>query len=162
MYQEIDGMVFKDVPQISGAHAHRRIDENRYSSRKDLLQGIPIFCEKYGLIGKIDKFDIKSGSLTESKKRIKQVFDGYIFQVYAQYYALTEMGFVVKEIKLHSIDDNKNYQIALPKDDHLMNERFENLIVEIRDFSLSGFRQENLTKCEACIYSYACKWGIND
>ncbi|MCL1797460.1 MAG: type V CRISPR-associated protein Cas4 [Eggerthellaceae bacterium] len=162
MYQELDGMVFKDVPQIAGAHAHSSMDNNTYTSRKDVLQGIAVYSEKYGLIGKIDKFDTASGRLTESKKQIKQIFDGYVFQVYAQCFALQEMGYNVKKIVLHSIDDNKNYPIDLPQKNDLMRSKFEALIEEIRNFSLLGFGQTNQAKCESCIYSYACKWGCND
>ena len=50
-----------------------------------MLQGISVYCEKYNLVGKIDVFDEKTGILTECKKKIKTVYDGYIYQIYAQY-----------------------------------------------------------------------------
>ena len=40
-----------------------------------MLQGIPVYCEKYNLIGKIDTFDSVKGILTERKKKIKMVYD---------------------------------------------------------------------------------------
>lgn len=48
-----------------------------------MLQGVSVYCEKYNLVGKIDVFDEKTGILTERKKKIKTVYDGYIYQIYA-------------------------------------------------------------------------------
>lgn len=60
-------------------------DSATYSTQKGMLQGISVYCEKYNLVGKIDVFDKKTGILTERKKKIKTVYDGYIYQIYAQY-----------------------------------------------------------------------------
>lgn len=120
------------------------------------MQGVSVFCEKYGLVGKIDIFDEAKGLLTERKKKISQVYDGYIFQLYAQYFALTEMGYKVKELRLHSMDDNKNYSIPLPDDNVDMLNRFEKLITELRTFEMNAFVQENPLKCKNCIYRPSC------
>jgi len=39
MYQELDGMIYKDVPQIVGASVHRTIDEGKYTTKRNVLQG---------------------------------------------------------------------------------------------------------------------------
>ena len=70
-----------------------------------MLQGIGIYCEKYNLVGKIDVFDTKSGILTERKKKVTKIYDGYVFQIYAQYFSLIEMGYKVVKLHLYSMDD---------------------------------------------------------
>lgn len=58
--------------------------------------------------------------------------------------------------KIHSIDDNKNYNIALPENDLEMKQKFENLICTMRTFDMNGFVQDNAQKCSNCIYEDAC------
>jgi CRISPR-associated protein Cas4 len=95
LYGKLDGTVYKDIPQIAGTVAHTTIDTNTYSTSKDILQGIEVFSESLGLFGKIDTFDCRTGKLRERKKNIIRIYDGYVFQLYAQCAALREMGYVV-------------------------------------------------------------------
>lgn len=145
--------------QLNGTAKHEAIDESRYSSRNDILQGIQVYSEKYGLIGKIDVFDVSNGILTERKKKVSQIFDGYIFQVYAQFFALEEQGFHVNEIRIYSMDDNVVYPIALPNDDLEMLNKFESTINAVNNFSLNEFKQSNPLKCERCIYEPLCSFS---
>lgn len=101
-----DDILTKDSYQLNGSNAHRKSDSATYSTRKSVLQGIGIYCEKYNLVGKIDVFDTKSGILTERKKKITKIYDGYVFQIYAQYFSLIEMGYKVVKLRLYSMDDN--------------------------------------------------------
>ena len=63
-------LLSQEIFQIDGTAAHSAIDEARYSDRKSVLQAIPVYCEHYGLFGKIDTFDVGKGVLTERKKRV--------------------------------------------------------------------------------------------
>ena len=74
--------------------------------------------------------------LIERKKKIKIVYDGYIFQLYAQYFCLTEMGHEVHKMKLYSMDDNKSYFIPLPENSSHYLQKFNELMQQIRDFDL--------------------------
>lgn len=156
LYGNLDKDLYQSTYQVKGINAHESIDNKTYSTRKDVLQGIDIYSEKYGIMGKIDVFDIKTGVLTERKRTVKQIYDGYIFQVYAQYFALCEMGYDVKKIVIHSVTDNKNYFIKLPTEDIKMKEKFEKLIKDIHEFDIDGFIQNNEEKCKNCIYEPAC------
>ena len=156
MYRDMERMVYPCTDQINGTAAHVNVDTGKYSTCKDVLMGMDVFCEKYNLIGKIDILDTKKKILRERKKRIIKIYDGYIFQVYGQYYALLEMGYEVKKIELYSMDDHKNYEIPLPEEDVVMREAFERVIENIRDFSLDSFVQDNQEKCGHCIYEPAC------
>jgi len=160
LYGNMKTNLYQDSSQINGKYVHSSIDNYTYSTRKDILQGIDVYTEEFDIIGKIDLFNITTGVLTERKRTIKQVYDGYIFQLYAQYYALKEMGYIVRELKIHSMTDNKNYEIKLPTEDLPMNNKFRLLVKQIKEFDMESFQQDNKSKCEKCIYFPACDRGI--
>ena len=147
--------------QTAGLAAHESIDQGTYSTRKDVLMGMEIYCEKYGLSGKLDVFDIPAKKLVERKNRITKIYDGYVFQVYAQCFALREMGYEVQKIVIYDRTQNKNYPVLLPEEDEVMFEKFEKLMEEINSFDLSdpGFKA-NAEKCRNCIYSHLCDFSL--
>ena len=126
------------------------------------MSGQSVYCEKYGLLGKIDVFDEKHGVLTERKKKISVIYDGYVFQMYAQCFALREMGYTVNSLNLYSLDDNKRYPLKLPENDKDMLVKFEAAITGLRTFDLSNYKQTNESKCRACIYEPLCDRSLLD
>ncbi len=160
LYGEKNSISYQDIKQINGTEAHKTIDSGTYSTRSSLLCGISVFCEKYNLTGKIDIFNIASGELCERKKHITQIYDGYIFQLYGQYFSLKEMGFSVKSLVLRSLDNNKSYSVSLPESDLDMFGKFEKMIDAINNFNLGAFKQTNRKKCEKCIYEPLCGSSI--
>ena len=84
LYGKLNKTPYQSEDQINGTNAHKAIDNKTYSSRKNILQGIDIYSQKYGIEGKIDIFDIGKGELVERKNKIVQISDGYVFQIYAQ------------------------------------------------------------------------------
>lgn len=160
LYQGQERRMFHSTDQEKGAAAHSSIDMKTYSTRKDIMCGLDAYSERYGLVGKIDIFEIDTGKLIERKKKIKTIYDGYVFQMYAQYFALCEMGYQVEELILRSMDDNRNYAVSLPDDDPEMKERFETTINSMREFNPDTFKQKNAEKCARCIYEPACDRGL--
>lgn len=147
--------------QIAGTIAHEAIDEKRYSTRRKVLQGMDVYSDSYGLCGKIDVFHVDEGKLVERKREIKVIYDGYVFQVYAQYYALCDMGYEVKKISLYDMIHNKGHSIPLPHEDEAMDKKFKSLIHEIRRFDLNDKDfKANKNKCENCIYSTLCDFAL--
>lgn len=143
--------------QIEGKFAHQTIDQKTYSTKKDLLVGVDVYCEKYNLYGKIDVYDVESKKLIERKNNVKKIYDGYVFQLYAQTFALREMGYEVKEIVIYDKSHNVNYPIPLPEDDPKMFWKFEKLIEDINSFDLNTKNiKVNAEKCKSCIYSHIC------
>lgn len=132
LYQKYNVRNYKQTPQIEGDAAHKTIDEATYSTKKDVLQGIEIYSEKYKICGKIDVFDISKKKLVERKREVKTIYDGYIFQVYAQYHCLIEMGYEVESIVIHDLVHNKNYPIPTPKESKDWQDKFEQLLKDIR------------------------------
>lgn len=158
---ETEKLTYQSSCQINGTAIHSAVDEARYSDEKNILQGITVYSEKYNLFGKIDVFNVKTGQLKERKKKIKTIYDGYIFQLYAQYFALLEMGYNVKTLSLYSFDDNKTYDVALPSHDAKMLEKFHAVINNINGFDYTKFIQENSEKCKRCIYEPLCCHALN-
>ncbi|HOF13562.1 MAG TPA: type V CRISPR-associated protein Cas4 [Spirochaetota bacterium] len=147
--------------QIEGKAAHQSIEKKYYSTQKDVLIGIDVYSEKYNVAGKIDIFDVKACKLVERKNKVVTIYDGYVFQVYAQTFALREMGYEVKKIVIHDKTHNKNYPIPLPEDDDAMLNKFEKLIDDVNSFDLhdTGFNA-NIEKCKRCIYSHLCDYCL--
>ena len=161
LYEDVERGLYQSAFQINGSAAHEAIDKHQYSTSVHIKQGLSVYCEKYNLIGKIDVYDSEKEMLTERKKKIKTIYDGYVFQLYAQYFAMKEMGYPVKQLRLYSMDDNKVYPIELPENDSLMLQKFETTIEEINTFSLDGFEQTNALKCKYCIYEPYCDRSVS-
>lgn len=139
--------------QVAGKIVHETIDRKTYSTSRFLLQGLEVYSEKYNLIGKIDVFDSKKGFLIERKYKIKQIFVGYKFQLYAQMFCLKEMNYKVKKMFLHSLSDNKRYEIPFPNKKELL--EFEKLIKTMKEYK-PKFKKTNDNKCKNCIYKPLC------
>lgn len=134
LYGDMERTLYQCSDQINGTIAHESIDTGKYSTSHNILQGIDVYCERYNLIGKIDLYNKSTKVLTERKKRVKTIYDGYIFQIYAQYFAMEEMGYCVDRLIIHSMDDNKNYPIDLPGDNPGILAKFEDVIANIQMF----------------------------
>lgn len=156
IFGESSGIAFQETSQINGTAAHNAIESGSYSTRKDVISAMMVYSSNYGLIGKIDVYDILKKKLIERKKHIKKIYDGYIFQLFGQCFALREMGYEVNSLALYSLDDNKTYPIPLPeKNNHLL-EKFEKTIRDIKEFDIFKFNQTNENKCRNCIREPLC------
>lgn len=157
VYSAVDDKLYYTTAQTKGKFAHNSIDNGTYSTHKNDLIGIEVFSDKYGLCGKIDLFHVDKKLLVERKRKISTIYDGYRYQLYAQYFALLEMGHEIEKICFHSLVDNKRYYIDLPFGEELI--KFESTIESIRYFNPSRITNNlevNLTKCKYCIYRNLC------
>ena len=161
LYSGFDESLFQTTYQQKGKNIHKNIDEIKYSSKKSIVQGINVYSEELGVVGKIDILDLDGKKLIERKNKIKKLYDGYYFQIYAQYFCLIEMGYVVKSLCFHSLSDNKRFNVKLPtKKDK---EKLKKLILDMKNFDLEdkSFSQ-NPNKCRMCIYKELCDYYKND
>lgn len=156
MYGNTATTLFQDIAQIEGKNVHESIENKKYSTKTQVLQGIDVYSQEYNLCGKIDIFDNDQGLLTERKKHINKIYDGYVFQLYAQYFCLSEMGYKVKKLRFYSYDDNKVFPVELPNENADMFEKFIQTISDINNFDISNFLQTNKEKCARCIYEPSC------
>ncbi|MDO5133938.1 MAG: type V CRISPR-associated protein Cas4 [Eubacteriales bacterium] len=127
LYGNQSTISYQNKDQINGKKAHENIDTGVYSTRRSIISGIGVYSEEYGLIGKIDIYNGNNEHLIERKRTIKTIYDGYVFQLYAQYLCMTEMGYKIKKISLYSMTDNRMYPILLPEEDPEMFDKFKTL-----------------------------------
>ncbi|MCR4733490.1 MAG: type V CRISPR-associated protein Cas4 [Treponema sp.] len=156
LYGDLSERLYYGQSQLDGKAVHAAVDEKRYSTHKNILQSLDIYSDEYKLCGKIDTFDVDKGLLTERKKHIETIYDGYVFQLYAQCFCLREMGYEVKQIRFYSSDDNKVYPISLPEEDSVMFEKFKKTNKAMQTFSPENYSPQNSDKCRNCIYNDFC------
>ena len=143
VYGALDGDLYYEKVQIDGKNSHESIDNATHDTNAHVLLGTSIYSDKYGLMGKIDMFDSKKMHLTERKNQIKQIYDGYLLQLYAQYFCLIEMGFEVK-----SMGDK-------------FNSKFDDLAIMFND-KKSGFITSNRANNGVTDDIYAFQYQIKD
>ncbi len=156
LYGDLSERLYYGQSQLDGKAVHAAVDEKRYSTHKNILQSLDIYSDEYKLCGKIDTFDTETGLLTERKKHIEKIYDGYVFQLYAQCLCLREMGYKVKSLRFYSSDDNKVYPISLPEDDKAMFEKFKETNLMMQSFLPENYSPQNADKCRNCIYNDFC------
>lgn len=151
IYEDYNVKTYHQTPQVVGRIKHKNIDEGTYSTAKKYLQGIEIYNQKYNIMGKIDIYDKEKKILIERKTEIKYVYDGYKYQLYAQYFCLIEMGYKIEKLFLHSLKDNKRYVIAVPDKNEI--EKFEEILRKMRSFDVEKeMKNHKCTKCKDSIY----------
>ena len=93
--EETNEIVLQDSFQLNGTAAHIKSDSAAYSTKKSMLQGISIYCEKYNLCGKIDTFDVDNGILTEIKMSIKDIFFNLVILAKYKNFVMQRMKIVI-------------------------------------------------------------------
>ncbi len=130
---DFDIINYHQKPQILGNIAHESLDKQTYTNSKQYLIDKSIYSEEFNLVGKIDIFDIQTKTLIERKKKIHKLYQGQIYQLWAQYYCMLEMGYEINHLKIYSISDNKNYLINIPTiEDKLI---FSEFIIQLQNDS---------------------------
>lgn len=107
VYKEMDDDGYKATPQTRGKNAHESVDKKTASNRADDILSLPVYSEEYGLMGKIDVFKRKEKKLIERKYQLKQIYQGQIYQLWAQMFCLQEMGYEVSSLAFYETSTNK-------------------------------------------------------
>ena len=155
LYEKFNKKEYQETPQIEGSILHTNVDSGKYSTSKHVLSGLPVYSREYNLGGKIDIFDTKKRFLVERKALIKKMHQGYKWQLFAQYFCLIEMGYIINKLFLHSLKDNKRYEIEKPS--YVEKEMFRRLITDMKAYNIiEDYSQPLKSKCEQCIYSNLC------
>lgn len=152
VYNVFDTSTYHDTPQVQGGIAHENIEDRKYTTSKHILQGISVYSNKLNVKGRIDVFDSIRGLLIERKYKVKKLYKGFYYQLYAQMYCLEEMGYTVKKLFIQSLSDNKRYSIPLPTNRE--REEFENTLTKIKLFTDSDLQSHFCKNCEINIYSF--------
>lgn len=154
VYMDADEGVYHASPQTRGKVAHESIDEKSYSNRKSDILSLPVYSDELGVMGKIDLYKANEKKLIERKYQLKQIFQGQIYQLWAQFFCLIEMGYDVQSIAFYEISTNKMHPLPIPTaDDKLELIRF---IERFRSFNPNEEMTPNPSKCLHCIYCNLC------
>lgn len=152
IFEEGKDETFSAMPQQKGRTAHLNIDKPNAKSVG--LRGIYVISHKLRVYGKIDTYYPKTHCLVEYKRNINTFYKGYYYQIWAQYFALIEMGYSVQQLRLSALKSGKKQEIAIPAAKEF-NELFYH-IRAIAQFEPFTFTQSNTNKCKHCIYSALC------
>ena len=107
-------MIFHTEPQTRGRISHEAIDHKTYSNRTNDILSLPVYSETYGLMGKIDLYKRKEHLLIERKYQLKHIFQGQIYQIWAQMFCMQEMGYTVERLAFYEMSSNKMTPVTLP------------------------------------------------
>lgn len=154
VYMETDETLYHAPPQIRGKIAHKTIDNKTASNVKKDLQSLPVYSDRFKIMGKIDIYRDKDKLLIERKYQLKQIFKGQIYQLWAQYICLTEMGYEIKQLAFYEISTHKTIPIPLPNDNGI--KEFSCFIETFHNFNPEKPININPNKCKHCIYCNLC------
>ena len=98
---DADEGLYHAKPQTRGKIAQTTIDEKTENKHRGDLFSLPVYSTRYNLMGKIDVYREKEKLLIERKYQLKQIYQGQIYQLWAQYFCLTEMGYVVERLAFY-------------------------------------------------------------
>lgn len=152
---------YKATPQTRGKIAHESVDKKIASNRSDDILSLPVYSEEYGLMGKIDVYKRKEKKLIERKYQLKQIFQGQIYQLWAQMLCLREMGEEVESLAFYETSTNKMIPVAMPTEDDL--QRFKGFLQRFRSFNPDSTPFTiNRNKCIHCVYCNLCDKTTED
>ena len=154
VYENTDESLYHAVPQARGRIAHESVDEKKASTHKDIIEAMTVYSEKYGLVGKIDMFKVKEKLLIERKYQLKQIFQGQLYQLWAQMLCLEEMGYLVERLAFYETSDRRTIPVNKPTVDELIT--FEDFLVSFRKYDPMSPFSQNPNKCRHCIYCNLC------
>ncbi len=154
VYENTDESLYHATPQTQGRIAHATVDNKRNSTHKDVLEALPVCSNRYGLIGKIDIYKVNEKYLIERKYQLKQIYQGQIYQLWAQMFCLQEMGYDVERLAFYEISTKRTIHMNLPSPEDI--ERFESFLFSFRKYDPSRSFSPNNNKCRHCIYTNLC------
>lgn len=161
VYMESDETMFHATPQTRGRAAHAAIDNKTASNRADDILSLPVYSEKYGLMGKIDVYKQKKKKLIERKYQLKQIFQGQIYQLWAQMFCLQEMGYEVRSLAFYESSTNKIIPVAMPNQEDLV--KFQFFIQTYRSYNPdTTVFHVTPNKCRHCVYCNLCDKTTED
>lgn len=161
VYMESDETMYHATPQTQGRVAHVTVDKKTASNCSNDILSLPVYSEEYGLMGRIDVYKRKEKKLIERKYQLKQIFQGHIYQLWAQMLCLREMGEEIELLAFYETSTNKMIPVPMPTEDDLM--RFKGFLLRFRSFNPGSTPFiVNLNKCRHCVYCNLCDKTTED
>ena len=111
IYMDTEEEIYHATPQTKGKLSHTTIDEKKASNKKDELQSLPVISLKLGIMGKIDVYRTEEKLLIERKYNLKNIYRGQLYQLWAQYFCMKEMGYEVEKLSFYERGLNRLEEI---------------------------------------------------
>lgn len=160
IYMETDEGLYHASPQTLGKVAHETVDNKKYSTKQSDLISFPVYSDKLKLAGVIDIYKIKEKLLIERKYALRKIYRGQLYQIWAQYFCLTEMGYLVDALAFYEISTNKVIAIDKPREKEW--KELISFIEKFLNYSPESDLQINDNKCMHCIYSNLCDKSVQE
>lgn len=154
VYMDTDEELFHAKPQTRGKMAHESVDKKTSSSLKDEMLSLPISSDEMGIMGKIDVYRQKEKLLVERKYKIARIYRGQLYQIWAQYFCMLEMGYEIEKLAFYEISTNKMVDVELPTESD--KEELLAFIEKYKNYDLNSSFQINENKCRHCVYCNLC------
>lgn len=151
---DTDESLYYATPQTKGKLTHEPVDTKKSSNRNNDIFALPVYSEQLGIMGKIDVYKQNEKKLIERKYQLKQIYRGQLYQLWAQFFCMTEMGYEVNNIAFYEISTNKTILIAIPTETD--KQELKNLIALFKAYDPLIPIQVNPNKCQHCIYCNLC------
>ena len=142
------------APQTQGKASHTTIDHKNYSSIKSDIPGLAVFSDELGIKGKIDLYKGKEKLLIERKHKLLKIYQGQIYQLWAQYFCMAEMGYEVSKLEFYAMSTNTSFPVELPNE--VQKEELKQFIEQFKSYDPSKPQEVNINKCTHCIYCNLC------
>lgn len=154
IYMEGDEGLYHATPQLQGRIAHEAVDTKRSSTKKSDILALPVYSNRLGIMGKIDVYKGKEHHLIERKYQLKHIFRGHLYQLWGQYYCLTDMGYPVDKLSFYEISTNKSIPVDLPTPQDF--DELTAIIQQFKHYNPASPIETNPNKCSHCIYNPLC------
>lgn len=161
VYKGASEDIYYAAPQIQGRYSHCNVDSGRVARNEGDVSGMSVISHRYGLVGKIDVYKASAAQLIERKRNIATVYQGQLYQLWAQMLCMEEMGYVVKSMGFYDVSTRKLTPVNLPNDHDLA--EFELFLNRYRNYD--PYRDRIVTvraKCLHCIYCNLCDKTAQD
>lgn len=160
VYESTDESIYHATPQTRGQISHKTVDEKRGSTSRNVIYSLPVFSERYRLMGKIDLYRIKEKYLIERKYQLKHIYQGQLYQIWAQMICFKEMGYEVERIAFYEISTKRTIPVEMPSQEDIM--QFEQHLDTFRTYDPLKPFSVNPNKCQHCIYCNLCDKTTTD
>ena len=154
VYMDADEDMYHAKPQTRGRNFHEKVDAKKTSTRGEIIESLSIISHELGVYGKIDVYNQVNKTLIERKYELKRLYRGQYYQLWAQYYCMLEMGYVVENIAFYEVSTHKTINVPLPGEQ----EKAEliRFINAYRNYNPKAPLSINPNKCSHCIYCNLC------
>jgi CRISPR-associated protein Cas4 len=124
------------------------------STKQSDIISLSVCSNKLRLIGKIDIYHQNTQQLIERKYQLARIYQGQIYQLWAQYFCMIEMGYSIKSLAFYEMSKNRMISIGLPGNNEY--NTLLNFVDSYRSFNPSLDIPVNQNKCSHCVYCNLC------